>query len=106
MANPCVPAKNGAKRREPTRSTAAALPSQSVTLTSEGIERRTQTYTLRVAWDMVERADELKHVWMFITKKQVRCVGLLRQRYAGSRPATSLSYSAWASGLRSDRATP
>jgi hypothetical protein len=36
-----------------------------VTLTSEGIERHTDTTTVHVTWDMVERIHELDDVWIF-----------------------------------------
>ncbi len=43
-----------------------------VTVTSEGIQRRTETYTLHVTWDMVERVHELKHMWIFIASRRTR----------------------------------
>jgi hypothetical protein len=50
-----------------------------VTLTSEGIQRRTETYTLHVTWDMVERVQELKHMWVFIGNRRTR-IALNKQR--------------------------
>jgi hypothetical protein len=40
-----------------------------VTLTSEGIERRTDTTTVHVTWDMVERVHELNDVWIFVVNR-------------------------------------
>jgi hypothetical protein len=40
-----------------------------VTLTSEGIERRTDTTTVHVTWDMVERVQELNDVWIFVVNR-------------------------------------
>jgi hypothetical protein len=58
-----------------------------VTLTSEGIERRTESYALRVTWEKVERADERKDDWIFITKKPVRCIALLKRRLSQEQQA-------------------
>jgi hypothetical protein len=49
------------------------------TITDEGIQRRTENHSLRVAWEMVERASELKDYWIFITKKPIRRI-VLRKR--------------------------
>jgi hypothetical protein len=58
-----------------------------VTITSEGIERRTKNNRLRVAWDMVERVDELKHQWLFITKRPTRGFGLRKGRLSQEQQA-------------------
>lgn len=58
-----------------------------VTLTSEGIQRRTEAYTLRVAWDKVERVNELKGEWIFITKKPLRIFGLPKRELSQEQQA-------------------
>jgi hypothetical protein len=58
-----------------------------VTITSEGIERRTKNNRLRVAWDMVERVDEPKHQWLFITKRPTRGFGLRKGRLSQEQQA-------------------
>jgi hypothetical protein len=40
-----------------------------VTITSEGIERRSEAITLRVAWDQVEQVYGWKREWVFISKR-------------------------------------
>lgn len=58
-----------------------------VTLTSEVIERRTKNNTLRVAWDMVEQVDELKNLWIFITKRPTRRIALRKGRLSQEQQA-------------------
>lgn len=41
------------------------------TVTTEVIQVRVGSYTRRVSWEMVQRADELKDHWIFITKKPI-----------------------------------
>lgn len=66
-----------------------------ITLTSEGIEWRTATTTLKVTWDMVERIYELKDVWIFFVNKLTR-IGLFKQNLAGSDEAELTAFiAAW-----------
>lgn len=58
-----------------------------VTLTSEGIQTRTQTLTLRVSWDMVERVDELKTHWIFTAKRGIRRIALRKRELTQKQQA-------------------
>jgi hypothetical protein len=40
-----------------------------VTLTNEGIEKRTDTITWHFSWDMIERVDESNDFWIFFANK-------------------------------------
>lgn len=43
-----------------------------VTLTSEGIERRTDTVTIYLTWDKLERIHELNDMWVFVANRLTR----------------------------------
>jgi hypothetical protein len=43
-----------------------------VTLTSEGIERRTDTATIHLTWDKLERIHELNDMWVFVANRLTR----------------------------------
>lgn len=43
-----------------------------VTLTSEGIERRTDTATIHVTWDKLEQIRELNGMWVFVANRLTR----------------------------------
>jgi hypothetical protein len=43
-----------------------------VTLTSEGIERRTDTVTIYLTWDKLERIHELNDMWVFVANRLAR----------------------------------
>jgi hypothetical protein len=58
-----------------------------VTITNEGIQRRTESYALRVTWEMVERANEWKHYWIFFTKRPIRCIALNKRRLSQEQQA-------------------
>jgi hypothetical protein len=58
-----------------------------LTLTPAGIQRRTDDYALRVTWDMVERAEELKSRWIFFTKGRVRVIALRKERLSREQQA-------------------
>lgn len=58
-----------------------------LTVTSEGIQRRTEAYTLRVAWDVVERVDERKNGWIVITKKPTAVISLGKRRLSQEQQA-------------------
>lgn len=58
-----------------------------VTVTSEGIQWRTENLSLRVAWEMVERVDELKGHWIFTTKKHIRRIALRKRELSQAQQA-------------------
>ena len=41
------------------------------TVTSEDIQVRVGSFARRISWEMIQRADELKGHWIFITKKPI-----------------------------------
>jgi hypothetical protein len=43
-----------------------------VTLTSEGIERRTDTVAIYLTWDKLERIHELNDMWVFVANRLTR----------------------------------
>lgn len=49
------------------------------TVTSEDIQVRVGSFARRISWEMVQRADELKGHWIFITKKPVTRTALRKQ---------------------------
>ena len=50
-----------------------ALPSEvAVTLTGEGIERRTDTTTIHLTWEKIERIHELSDMWVFVANRLTR----------------------------------
>jgi hypothetical protein len=54
------------------RSRGILLSEVEVTLTSEGIERRTDTATIHLTWDKLERIRELNDMWVFVANRLTR----------------------------------
>ena len=56
------------------------------TLTNEGVQRRTENYTIHLTWDKVNRVRQLKHTWIFIADGRA-LIAVSKQRLSQEQQA-------------------